>query len=138
MTEIDLRKIIAIDKANTGIDRSGYYKRKLHESLHESGVRVSLVAELDGFPVGFIMARVDFGEFGHTSSEAVMDSIGVDPGFRAQGVGKALMSQLIANLSVLRVESVRTEINWNDTGLIDYFDSAGFAPAQRITLRLDL
>jgi hypothetical protein len=64
----DLRKISAIDKANTGIDRSEYYTRRLHESLHESGVRVSLVAELEDYPVGFIMARVDFGEFGHTKA----------------------------------------------------------------------
>jgi len=27
-----------------------------------------------------IMARVDYGEFGYTESEAVLDTIGVDPG----------------------------------------------------------
>jgi ribosomal protein S18 acetylase RimI-like enzyme len=138
MIDKDLRKIIAIDKANTGIDRSEYYTRRLHESLHESGVRVSLVAELEDYPVGFIMARVDFGEFGHTSAEAVMDSIGVDPGYQEHGVGRALMSQLMANLTGLRVETVRTEIDWNDTGLIGYFDGVGFVPAQRITLSLNL
>jgi len=134
MVEGDLAKIISIDADNSGSERAEYYSRKLHQSLHESGVRVSLAAELDGFVVGFIMARVDFGEFGHTSPEAVMDSIGVDPGFAGQGVGKALMSQLMANLAVLRVERLRTEIAWNDTGLIRYLDATGFSPAQRITL----
>ena len=138
MSKKDLPKIISIDKAITGIDRSKYYTRKLHESLHESGVRVSLTAELEGYPVGFIMARVDFGEFGRTGTEAVMDSIGVDPGYQENGVGKALMSQLMANLSILRVETVRTEINWNDVNLIGYFNDVGFAPAQRITLSLEL
>jgi len=134
MVEGDLAKIISIDADNSGSTRTEYYTRKLEQSLHESGVRVSLAAELDGFVVGFIMARVDFGEFGHTSPEAVMDSIGVDPGFAGQGVGKALMSQLMANLAILRVENVRTEIAWNDTALIHYFDSMAFTPAQRITL----
>ncbi len=134
MCEEDLRKIIAIDKASTGIERTGYYQRKQHESLHQSGVRVSLVAEQDDYPVGFIMARVDFGEFGHTSAEAEMDSIGVDPGYQGQGVGQALMSRLVANLAVLGVETVRTEIGWNDVDLITYFSAAGFAPAQRVTL----
>jgi ribosomal protein S18 acetylase RimI-like enzyme len=138
MGQTDLRKIISIDKASTGLDRTDYYTRKLDESLHESGVRVSLVAELEGFPVGFIMARVDLGEFGHTSPEAVMDTIGVDPGYQGQGVGHALMSQLMANLAVLRVENVRTEINWNDIDLIAYFASVGFVPAQRITLIREL
>ena len=134
MRESDLRKIISIDKAGTGIERSEYYQRKQHESLHQSGVRVSLVAEQDGFPVGFIMARVDFGEFGHASAEAEMDAVGVDPGFQGQGVGQALMAQLISSLAVLNVDSVRTEIDWNDVDLIAYFSAAGFVPAQRVTL----
>jgi ribosomal protein S18 acetylase RimI-like enzyme len=134
MRQGDLDKIIAIDKSSTGMDRSEYYTRKQHESLHQTGVRVSLIAELDGFPVGFIMARVDFGEFGHTCNEAEMDTIGVDSGYRGRGVGQALMSQLIANLAVLRVETVRTEIDWNATDLIAYFDTTGFLPTQRIAL----
>jgi ribosomal protein S18 acetylase RimI-like enzyme len=77
---------------------------------------------------------MDFGEFGHTSPEAVLDTIGVDPGYAHQGVGKALMSQLMANLAILRVETVRTEINWNDNALIGYFDAMGFVPAQHVTL----
>lgn len=138
MRESDLAKIVAMDAANTGMKRTDYYSRKLHEMLHQSGVQVSLVAEQDGFPVGFIMARVDFGEFGHTSTEAVMDSIGVDPGFRGQGVGHALMAKLMANLGALEVETVRTEVEWDDTGLIDYFSATGFAPAQRIALNKTL
>jgi len=134
MTQGDLRKMISIDKENTGTDRSDYYNRKQHESLHETGVRVSLVAELEDYPVGFIMARVDFGEFGHTSAEAEMDTLGVDPGYQGQGVGRALMAQLIASLAVLRVDTVRTEIDWNDVGLIAYLDACGFVPAQRVTL----
>jgi ribosomal protein S18 acetylase RimI-like enzyme len=134
LRDTDLRKIISIDKASTGTDRSDYYERKLHESLFQSGVRVSLVAEMEDYPVGFIMARVDFGEFGHTSPEAEMDSIGVDPGYQGQGVGRALMAQLISSLAVLQVETLRTEVNWNDTGLIAYLDACGFVPAQRISL----
>ncbi len=134
----DLRKIIAIDRDSTGTDRTDYYTRKLDESLNQSGVRVSLVAELEGYPVGFIMARVDFGEFGHAGSEAEMDSIGVDPGYRGHGVGHALMSQLIANLAVLRVETLRTEIAWDAVDLIAYFSATGFSPAQRVTLVRDL
>ena len=138
MNADDLDALIAIDRRTTGADRSAYYRRKQREVLNGSGVRVSLVAELDGHPVGFIMARVDYGEFGHTAPEAVMDTIGVDPGYRGHGVGQALMSQLVANLATLRVENIRTELNWNDTGLIDYLGEMGFVPAQRIVLNCDL
>lgn len=134
MKEEDIDVVISIDKKNSGTDRSTYCRRKHREALHQSGVRVSLIAEVDGLAVGFIMARVDYGEYGRTDAEAVMDVIGVDPGFQGHGVGYALMSQLMENLSTLRVENVRTEIDWNDTTLIPYLDAVGFKPAQYVVL----
>jgi len=138
MGEADLRKIISIDTQNSGADRTDYLTRKMHDTLHESGVRVSLVAEMEQYPVGFIMARVDFGAFGHAGAEAEMDTLGVDPGYQGHGVGRALMAQLIANLATLQVDTIRTEIDWNDTALIAYLDHLGFAPAQRLVLEREL
>jgi ribosomal protein S18 acetylase RimI-like enzyme len=90
---------------------------------------------MDGRPVGFIMARVDFGEFGRTEPEAVMDTIGVDPDCGGKGVGHALMSQLLGNLATLRVERVRTVVEWNDFPLLSFLDRCGFSPSQRIAFR---
>ena len=134
MTENDLAAMIKIDQKTGGHDRSAYFERKQNEVLNQSGVRVSLIAELDGFPVGFIMARVDLGGFGRTNPEAVMDTIGVNPDFQGHGVGKALIAQLMANLAVLQVEIVRTEIDWNDLGLIAFLSTAGFKPSQTVVL----
>jgi ribosomal protein S18 acetylase RimI-like enzyme len=138
MSEADLPALIEIDRRTTGRDRTPYYQRKVAEALHESGVRVSLVAEGDGRPVGFIMARVDFGEFGQAEPEAVMDTIGVDPAFHGQGVGQAMMSQLLINLATLRVERVRTEVEWNDFRLLGFLDRCGFRPSQRISFSREL
>ena len=128
----DLPAIIGLDRRITGRDRTAYYKRKVSEALNESGVRVSLVAEVDGQFAGFMMARVDFGEFGRASATAVIDTIGVNPAFAHRGVGRALMSQLLANLSSLRVEAVRTQLNWDDFGLLSYLKACGFKPSQRL------
>jgi ribosomal protein S18 acetylase RimI-like enzyme len=108
--------LIAIDRRITGRGRAAYFERKLEEALYESDMRVSLVAEHDGRAVGFIMVRVDFGEFGRIEPTAVMDTIGVDPDYRGQGIGRALMSQLLTNLTTLRVEHIRTDIDWRDGG----------------------
>ncbi len=134
MKEADLGAIISIDRKTSQSDRAAYFKRKQNEVMNQSGIRVSIVAELDGFVVGFIMARVDYGEFGHTSTEAVMDTIGVNPDYQGQGIGQALMSRLMANLAILRVDTVRTEIEWNNTGLISYLDGLGFNPTQTVVL----
>jgi len=132
MQECDLHALIAIDRRITGRDRSAYFGRKLEEALFASDVRVSLVAERDGCPVGFIMARVDFGEFGRVEPTAVMDTIGVDLEYRDQGIGRALLSQLLINLATLRVERIRTEIDWRDRDLLGFLDRCGFRPSPRL------
>jgi ribosomal protein S18 acetylase RimI-like enzyme len=132
MAEGDLRVLVAIDRRITGRDRAAYFQRKLADALTESDVRVSLVAELDGVPVGFIMARVDLGEFGRVETTAVIDTLGVDPDYQNRGVGRALVSQLLSNLGTLRVETVRTEVDWRDRDLLGYLDRSGFLPSQQL------
>jgi GNAT superfamily N-acetyltransferase len=135
MRESDLRKLVDIDSRITGRDRSDYFDRKLEEALFETDVRVSLVAEQDGEPVGFVMARVDFGEFGRVEPTAVLDTIGIDPDYRGRGLGRALLSQLFMNLMTLRVEGVRTEIGWSDQELVTFLHHCGFRPSQRLCLQ---
>ncbi|ROR32475.1 GNAT family N-acetyltransferase [Inmirania thermothiophila] len=130
----DLPALVRIDRRITGCDRSAYYRRKVREALDESGVRVSLVAEQEGEIAGFVMARVDYGEFGRTDTAAVIDTLGVDPAYVRRGVGYALLSQLLANLAALRVETVRTEIAWNERALGAFLERCGFAPGQRLAL----
>lgn len=134
LRESDIDAVVAIDRKVAGRDRAPWLRRKLQEVMRESGVRVSLVAEVDDRPAGYIMARVDFGEYGRTEPEAVIDTLGVDPGFQRHGVGSALMSQLMANLSTLRVDRVRTELGWDEFPLMAWLERTGFTPAQRIVL----
>ncbi len=138
MAETDLHSIVAIDQRITGRARAVYLQQKLMEALHQSDVQVSLVAELEGFPMGFVMARVDLGEFGRAEPAAVMDTIGVDPDCRRRGVGRSLLSQLFLNLAALRVERIRTELDWRDRELLTFLDACGFRPAQQLCFDLAL
>lgn len=132
MTERDLPALVAIDRRITGRDRTEYFKRKLREALYESGVRVSLVAEADARPVGFIMARVNLGEFGRTEPTAEMDTIGIDPDYRDRGIGRALLSQLFANLGILRVDKILTEVDWSNIELMAFLSHCDFKPSARL------
>lgn len=132
MTLEDLPVVTGLDRRVTGRDRSGYYKRKVTEALQESGIRLSMIATVDKTPAGFVMARVDYGEFGETEPEAVIDTIGVDPGFAGKRVGTAMISQLLANLQSLRVERVRTEVDWDNFELLAFLKELGFLPSQRL------
>jgi len=134
----DLEPIIAIDARNIGRRREEYLKLKLREGLAETGIKVSLAAEVEGCLCGFLLARVYYGEFGVMEPVAVLETIGVHPDFHRRGVGAALLRQLRMNLSALRVTTVRTEVSWRDGTLLDFFRHEGFELSERLCLDLDL
>jgi ribosomal protein S18 acetylase RimI-like enzyme/GNAT superfamily N-acetyltransferase len=135
----DLPDIVRIDRSITGRNREGYMKHKLVEAMHGSAIRVSLAARLEETIAGFLMARVDLGDFGRTEPAAILDTIGVDSGFAHRGVGHALLSQLFVNLGALRIERVETMVGPQDLALLGFLHGAGFVPSQRLPFvrRLD-
>jgi ribosomal protein S18 acetylase RimI-like enzyme len=134
LREGDLAAIVRIDRKLTGVDRSAYYAAKLREMLTESGIRVSLVSGDGDIVTGFIMARVDFGEFGKLEKAAVIDTIGVHPAYGGSGIGHALLSQLLLNLSTLKVETVVVQMSHENFGLQRFLHARGFVPSQRMVL----
>jgi ribosomal protein S18 acetylase RimI-like enzyme len=134
----DLARVVALDALVTGRERRGYFEHKLATNLLDSSVEVSLGAEVDGSLVGFLLARVWTGEFGATEPVAVLDTLGVHPGFRRHGIGEALLEQLCTNLRGLGVGVLRTEVEWADLDLLRFFHHHGFRPAARVCLDLDL
>jgi ribosomal protein S18 acetylase RimI-like enzyme len=134
----DFDAVVAIDAKSVGRRREEYFRVKLEENLRATGVRVSLAAELDGLFVGFLLARVYYGEFGRTEPAAVLDTIAVHPDFQGRHVGAALLAQLKRNLAGLRVGSIQTEVAWEDQRLMAFFQHEGFRPAARLALDLPL
>jgi ribosomal protein S18 acetylase RimI-like enzyme len=132
LREGDLDMIVRIDRAITGADRGSYLKRKVDEALHESPIVVSLVAEDDGFVVGFAMARVDYGDFGHVEPTASLDTIGVNPAFARNGLARALLTQMIDNMSALHVDRLETEVAQDDFELFRFLYRFGFRPSERL------
>ena len=132
MTTADLDAIARIDRGITGRQRRDYIAGRLAEALADGGVRVSLTARCDDTIVGYLMARADLGDFGRTEPVAVIDTLGVDPEYAHRGIGRALLSQLFANLGALRVERVETIVPQRSLGLLGFLYAAGFAPSQRL------
>lgn len=132
----DLDAVIALDAKNVGRRREEYFRVKLQQNLVETGIKVSLAAEVDGALAGFLLARVYYGEFGQTEPVAVLDTIDVHPSFRGRSVGAALMDQLRTNLFGLGVTSLRTEVSWDALQLLGFFQHEGFHPAARLCLEL--
>jgi GNAT superfamily N-acetyltransferase len=132
MTPEDLEMIARIDRRVVGRDRRDYLARRLDEALGESAIRVSLVARCEDSVAGFAMARMDFGDFGRAEPVAILDTLGVDPGFARRGVGAALLSQLAANLAALGIERLETTVRHDAFDLLGFLYRAGFTRSPRL------
>lgn len=130
----DLARLVAIDAQHTGRRRTAWYEGRLARALRDSGVRVSLGAEVDGTLVGAVLAEVQYGEYGVADPVAVLDTVLVDRAFTHQGVGAALMEHLTRNLRALHIEHIRTEVAWDQQGLMGFLARSGFEPAPRLVL----
>lgn len=128
----DLEDIVRIDRRLTGRDRSDYIRSRLDEALQQTAIRLSLLARKEGTTAGFLMASADYGDFGRAEPVALIDTVGVDPAFARQGVGRALLSQLFLNLRALGIERVETVIGMANLDLMRFLVAAGFHPGERI------
>jgi ribosomal protein S18 acetylase RimI-like enzyme len=138
LTPEDEESIVSIDARLVGRRRDEFFRLKLRQAFGDTGIAVSLAAEVDGAVAGFLLARVYYGEFGITERVAVMDVIGVHPDFRGRHVGAALVDQLRTNLLGLGIRTLQTEVAWESRDLIAFLQREGFALAPRLCLDLDL
>jgi len=134
----DLDAMVSIDAASTGRRRDRFLEKKLAQALGDTGIAMSLGAEFDGHLVGFLLARVYYGEFGVLEPSAVMDVFGVHPDYRGRHVASALLDQLRTNLLGLGIRTLQTEVRWDSSDLLSFFQHEGFTIAPRICLDLDL
>jgi ribosomal protein S18 acetylase RimI-like enzyme len=133
-----MEAVVSLDARITGRRRDAYFQTKLREALADTGIKVSLAAELDDRFAGFLLARVYYGEFGRMEPEAVLDTLGVHPDFRGRHVGPALLEQLRMNLAALGIGRLRTEVDWSSQDLLRFFQHQGFRPAARLVLETAL
>jgi len=133
----DLLAIVEVDERVLGDNRRGYWERKL-ESLDARSSQASLVAELDGKVVGFILGDISGWEFGVPDTVGWIDTIGIDPAYQKKGVAARLALDLIRNLRALGVKSIYTLVSWNDWDLLQFFHAMGFTRGEMLNLELKI
>jgi predicted N-acetyltransferase YhbS len=131
----DLDAIVKIDEKFLGENRKDYWERRL-QSMNDKSSQVSLVAEVEGEVVGFILGDVSGWEFGVPETIGWMDTIGVEPGYQKKGVATALAHELIKNLKAIGVKTIYTLVSWNDWDLLQFFHAMGFTRGDLINLEL--
>jgi len=133
----DLDAIVRIDEKVLGENRKSYWEKKL-ELMNNRSSQISLVAEVEGSVVGFILGDVSGWEFGVPETIGWIDTIGVDPAYQKKGLARALAHELIKNLKVLGVKTIYTLVSWNDWDLLQFFHAMGFTRGDMINLELKI
>lgn len=140
MRSEDFDAVVEIDKRVLSTPRPEYYKLKF-EALFQSSdsLPASLVVENEtGKVLGFVMGKIYVGEYGIFQEEATLDTIGVDPDFSHQGIGRRLIDEFIDHLRELGVQKINTLVDWNDSKLIKFFSTNRFHPSTTINLERTL
>lgn len=130
----DFDQVMRIDEKLMNMLRQEYYEQRF-ENLFQTGAYLptSLVAEdQNGTVVGFIMGELYMGEYGISGEGAVVDTVGVDPDFQNQGIGKMLMDEFVIHLKNLGVQKINTLVDKNDTQMMNYFNANKFQPSKSV------
>lgn len=120
----DVEAIVEIDRKVVGKPRPDYWQKLITE--HPQNPYASLVAELNGKVIGFVVGEVSGWEFGVPDNIGWLTIIGVDPDYQHRGVARRLSAEFVKNLKAIGVKVIYTLVNWNEWDLLKFFREMGF------------
>jgi len=121
-----------ITKSSSSID----FKRILEDHVTK-GDDASYVAEKDGKVVGYMISYIVLGGFGVEKS-AWIATLGVDPKFMGQGIGKKLAEEIFRVYQEKGIQDIFTSVRWDSADLLSFFKTLGFDRSDFINLKKQL
>ena len=110
----DLRRVYEIE--NTSFDQS--YGIQIFQQLYEMGIGF-LVAEDEGYVVGYVMFWLKYENQGH------IISLAVDKNYRRKGYGTQLLAKAISILFLI-TDTIYLEVRASNTGAIEFYKQFHF------------
>ena len=114
-TPNDLKRVFEIE--NMSFNQS--YGINMFQQLYDMGVGF-LVAEQDGYVIGYVIFWIKYENQGH------IISIAVDKNYRRSGAGTQLLVKAISILSLLRIDAIYLEVNENNDGAVEFYKTFNF------------
>lgn len=114
-TPNDLKRVFEIE--NMSFNQS--YGISMFQQLYEMGVGF-LVAEEDGYVIGYVIFWIKYENQGH------IISIAVDKNYRRTGAGTQLLVKAISILSLLNISAIYLEVNENNHGAVEFYKTFNF------------
>ena len=111
----DLKRVYEIENMSFGQS----YGINMFQQLYEMGVGF-LVAEDNGYVVGYVIFWLKYENQGH------IISIAVDKNYRRRNVGTRLLIKAISILSLLKLDTIYLEVQENNSGAVEFYKTFGF------------
>lgn len=111
--------------------------RHIIEEQVRKGEDASFVAVIKGKVVGYMISYIVFGGFG-LEKGAWISTLGVDPKFMGQGIGKRLAEEILSVYREKGVNDIYTSVRWDSVDLLSFFKTLGFDRSNFINLRKEL
>jgi len=134
----DLPFIVSIEERLTGVARPKYWEKRIEMSEAIRPHWASLVAEINDRVVGFVFGRAAELEFGLPGTVAWIEIIGVDPAFRSQGIGRALLEQFTTSAEDHDIKTIFTLVGPEAADMKEFFGRLGFAQGKMLHFQKDI
>lgn len=128
LDEMDISAIVGIDEKIGGAYRPEVWERRIGYYLRRDP-ETSVVAEVDGRVVGFMLGELRSGEFGLEEPTGWIEVLGVDPEHRGRALGRQMAEALLRHFQERGAHSVRTLVDEESEELRSFFSSVGFQPS---------
>lgn len=126
-----IRKAISEDDA--GVD----FIKVIEQQISEGTDKSSLVAEINGNVVGYMISTSLYAGFGIKKSAWIM-AIGVHPDFMGQGIGLKLAEKICDIYRDKGVKNIYSSVLWDSTDVLSFFKKLGFERSEFINLKKKL
>jgi predicted N-acetyltransferase YhbS len=134
LTIKDLNTVADIDESLLGARRVEYWETRL-EKAEMSGIP-SLVAEVNGKVVGFILGSASSWGYGIPENVAWIDTLGVRNEYKKKGIARLLLKEMFSMFKKVGIDTIYVFVSWKDRDLLQFFDKMGFKRGDMINLEM--
>ena len=133
----DAEAIQNIRRAISEDDAEVNFVKIIEQQIYEDSGKSSLVAQINGVVVGYMISTCLYAGFGIKKSAWIM-AIGVHPDFMGQGIGLKLARKICDVYKEKGVKHIYSSVVWDSTDVLSFFKKLGFERSEFINLKKKL
>ncbi len=130
----DTEAVQRITRAISGSTSEIDFDKVINHNYGKDESKISIAAEINGRVAGFMISNILYAGFGLDRSAWIV-SLGVDPDFMGQGIGKKMAAKIFEIYREKGIKHIYSSVMWDSIDLLSFFKTLGFERSSFINLR---